>query len=161
MRRKVASPKLPMIACYCRVSSESQKSDSQRAEIQQRLSGQQISPEAVAWYEDVESGATLDRPAFAQLQQAIFRGAVATLVVWKLDRIARNMRDSINLLADWCEQGLRMVSVTEQIDLSGTVKSRKFSTTPDNGGRFRRNAFLPYCFSRFSSPSSPRRLQRR
>ena len=67
------------------------------------------------------AGRTLDRPAFAQLQQAIFRGEVTTLVVWKLDRMARNMRDGINLLADWCEKGLRVVSVTEQIDLSGTV----------------------------------------
>jgi DNA invertase Pin-like site-specific DNA recombinase len=31
------------------------------------------------------------------------------------------MRDGINLLADWCKRVLRVVSVTEQLDLSGMV----------------------------------------
>jgi DNA invertase Pin-like site-specific DNA recombinase len=29
--------------------------------------------------------------------------------------------DGINLLADWCDRGVRVVSVTQQIDLSGPV----------------------------------------
>ena len=61
------------------------------------------------------------RPAFAQMQQAIFNGQVKTVVVWKLDRISRRQRDGINLLADWCERGVRVVVVTQQIDLSGSV----------------------------------------
>ena len=43
------------------------------------------------------------------------------VVVWKLDRISRRQKDGINLLADWCERGVRVVSVTQQIDLSGAV----------------------------------------
>ena len=43
------------------------------------------------------------------------------VVVWKLDRLSRRQRDGINLLADWCERGVRIVVVTQQIDLSGTV----------------------------------------
>ena len=109
------------IACYCRVSSDSQKPSSQRAEITRWLEGNQIALENVAWYEDTETGATTERAALASLQKAIFHGEVDTLVFWKLDRISRNMRDGINLLADWCEKGLRVVSVTEHIDLSGTV----------------------------------------
>lgn len=42
-------------------------------------------------------------------------------MVWKLDRISRNQKDGITLLADWCERGVRVVSVTQQIDLSGSV----------------------------------------
>jgi DNA invertase Pin-like site-specific DNA recombinase len=42
-------------------------------------------------------------------------------VVWKLDRISRGQRDGVNLLADWCERGVRVVAVTQQIDLSGPV----------------------------------------
>jgi DNA invertase Pin-like site-specific DNA recombinase len=41
--------------------------------------------------------------------------------VWKLDRIARSMREGINILSRWCELGVRVVSITQQIDLSGTV----------------------------------------
>jgi DNA invertase Pin-like site-specific DNA recombinase len=31
------------------------------------------------------------------------------------------MREGINTLTAWCESGVRVVSVTQQIDLSGTV----------------------------------------
>ena len=59
--------------------------------------------------------------AFENLQKAIFDGQVRTVVVWKLDRISRRLRDGINLLSEWCEKGIRVVIVTQQIDLSGAV----------------------------------------
>ena len=65
-----------MIACYCRVSSARQKTDSQKAEIGRWLAGSGIDPSSVEWYEDK---------------------------------------------ADWCERGVRVVVVTQQIDLSGAV----------------------------------------
>lgn len=110
-----------MIACYCRVSSARQKTDSQKPEIKRWLDGQRIEPSTVGWFEDKESGKTLKRPAFDRLQKAIFDGAITTVVVWKLDRISRGQRDGVNLLADWCERGVRVVAVTQQIDLSGPV----------------------------------------
>jgi DNA invertase Pin-like site-specific DNA recombinase len=54
----------------------------------------------------------LRRPAFEELQRAIFDGTVETVVVWKLDRISRRLREGMNLLADWCERDVRVVSVT-------------------------------------------------
>jgi DNA invertase Pin-like site-specific DNA recombinase len=110
-----------MIACYCRVSSARQKTDSQKAEIGRWLAGSGIDPSSVEWYEDKESGQDPKRPAFDRLGKAIFAGTVKTVVVWKLDRISRRQRDGVNLLADWCERGVRVVVVTQQIDLSGSV----------------------------------------
>jgi hypothetical protein len=110
-----------VIACYCRVSSAGQKTDSQKPEIRRWLDGNRIAPSAVGWFEDKETGKTLKRPAFGRLQKAIFTGTVTTVVVWKLDRISRGQRDGVNLLADWCERGVRVVAVTQQIDLSGAV----------------------------------------
>lgn len=110
-----------MIACYCRISSYDQKADSQKAAMTRWLDGHGIRLEDVRWFEDTETGATLERPAFAAMQKAIFDGAVKTVVVWKLDRISRSQKDGITLLADWCERGVRVVSVTQQIDLSGSV----------------------------------------
>ena len=69
----------------------------------------------------MESGATLTRTGLNALQEAIFAGTVKTVIVWKLDRVARSMREGINILSGWCECGVRVVSVTQQIDLSGTV----------------------------------------
>ncbi len=77
--------------------------------------------ETVQWFEDTDTGATLTRSGLIHLQEAIFAGTVKMVVVWKLDRIARSMREGINTLSRWCELGVRVVSVTQQIDLSGTV----------------------------------------
>jgi DNA invertase Pin-like site-specific DNA recombinase len=109
------------VACYCRVSTRQQKTDSQKAEIQRWLKGHGLNPKSVQWFEDHESGKSIQRPAFEKLQQAIFSGQVRTVVVWKLDRLSRRLKDGINVLADWCEQGVRIVSVTQQIDLTGPV----------------------------------------
>jgi DNA invertase Pin-like site-specific DNA recombinase len=110
-----------MIACYCRVSSRRQKTDSQKAELTRWLTSQRIELTTVHWFEDIETGMTLQRPAFAQLQRAIFDGRVTTVVVWKLDRLSRRQHEGITLLADWCERDVRVVVVTQQIDLRGAV----------------------------------------
>jgi DNA invertase Pin-like site-specific DNA recombinase len=109
------------VAVYVRVSSRHQKTDSQEAEIKKWLTGNGLDPEKVVWFIDKETGKTLDRPAFKRLQKAIFDGTVKTVVVWKLDRLSRRLRDGVNILADWCERGLRVIVVTQQIDLSGPV----------------------------------------
>lgn len=110
-----------MIACYCRVSSRHQNPESQKAQITHWLQSNDIPLSEVRWYEDVESGTTLHRAAFEEMQRAILTGKIKTVVVWKLDRISRRQREGVNLLADWCERGVRVVVITQQIDLSGTV----------------------------------------
>lgn len=110
-----------MIACYCRVSSRSQKTGSQKAKFIRWLHHQVLDGTAVQWFEDSERGQTLYRPAFARMHRAITAGTVTTVVVWKLDRLARRQQDGINLLTDWCARNVRVVAVTQQIDLSGPV----------------------------------------
>jgi DNA invertase Pin-like site-specific DNA recombinase len=109
------------IAVYIRVSSHSQKSASQRTDIRRWLTAYGHDLDTVQWFEDQETGATLQRPGLLALKEAIFAGTVKTVVVWKLDRLARSMREGINTLTAWCESGVRVVSVTQHIDLSGTV----------------------------------------
>jgi DNA invertase Pin-like site-specific DNA recombinase len=109
------------VACYCRVSSTGQKNDSQRSEIRRWLAGNGIPNASIEWFEDKETGKTLDRPEFNRLQEAVFRGTIKSIVVWKLDRISRRQLDGISVLADWCERGVRVVSVTQLIDLRGAV----------------------------------------
>ena len=51
----------------------------------------------------------------------MFAGEVGTVVIYKLDRLCRSLRDGINVLCEWCDKGLRVVSVTQQIDFNGAV----------------------------------------
>lgn len=109
------------VACYVRVSHRHQKTDSQEAEIKKWLGNHGIDPAKVTWFIEKVSGKSLDRPQFQRLQQAVFNGEVKTVVVYKLDRISRRLKDGVNTLADWCEKGVRVVVVTQAIDLSGPV----------------------------------------
>ena len=51
----------------------------------------------------------------------MYNGKIKSVVVWKLDRLSRRLRDGVNLLADWCERGLKIVVITQQIELNGPV----------------------------------------
>jgi DNA invertase Pin-like site-specific DNA recombinase len=108
-------------AAYLRVSADDQKHDSQRAELRQWLERQGIDLARVEWYVDTETGRKIDRPDFDRLQADIDVGKRRTVVVYKLDRIARDMHDGMEVLGRWCKAGVRVVSVTQQIDVSGTV----------------------------------------
>lgn len=44
-----------------------------------------------------------------------------TVLIWKLDRLSRRLNDGVNILAAWCEKGIRVVVVTQQIELNGAV----------------------------------------
>ena len=55
-----------MIACYCRVSSRRQKTDSQKAEITRWLTSHGVELSAVQWFEDIETGMTMRRPLLSR-----------------------------------------------------------------------------------------------
>ena len=92
------------IGAYVRVSTVGQNLAGQIAEINRWLNGNGIDPATVRWFIDKKSGDNLNRPAFEQLQAAVFAGEIGTVVVFKLDRISRNLRDGINVLAAWCDR---------------------------------------------------------
>lgn len=110
-----------MIGCYCRVSTARQKADSQISEIKKWLKANGYDESEVEWYVDHETGKTLKRPEFERLQRDIFSGKIKTVVVWKLDRLSRRLKDGVVLLADWCERGLKIVVITQMIELNGAV----------------------------------------
>src|SRR5262249_39366901 len=94
---------------------------SQVREITRWLQGNGHEVQADHWFLDKESGDSMNRPEFKRLQTAIFNGEIGTVVIWRLDRLSRTLRDGINTLADWLERGIRLVSTTQQLDFSGTV----------------------------------------
>lgn len=109
------------IAAYVRVSSKRQKDDAQRAEIQKWLDANGIDPKQVEWYADKETGRTMNRPEFDRLQKDIFNGKTKCVILWKLDRLSRRLKDGVTTLADWAERGLKIVVVTQQLEFNGAV----------------------------------------
>ena len=65
-------------------------------------------------FEESASGALKNRP---QLKEALsFLREGDTLVVWKLDRLARSLRQLIETVEDLHERGIGFISLTESID---------------------------------------------
>lgn len=106
-------------AVYIRVSTVQQNTASQEREINRWLESHGV--DDATWFIDKATGNNLKRPAFEKLQKAIFAADVDTVVLWKLDRLSRKLIDGLNILADWCDRGLRVVSVTQQIDFNGAM----------------------------------------
>jgi len=94
---------------YARVSTVEQTLDLQRDALVQ--SGVEC------LYEEKASGKSADRPELAQCLKALRGGD--TLVVWRLDRLGRNLKDLIQVITELESQGVKFKSLTEAIDTSG------------------------------------------
>ncbi len=90
-------------AVYLRVSSRSQRVKSQRHQIERYLEAQSV--EDARWFEDnAISGSIMERPALDKLKRAIFLGEVDTVIVYALDRLARDAVEGMVLIADWLKR---------------------------------------------------------
>lgn len=67
------------------------------------------------------SGGNTERPALQRMLRDAREGKLDCVVVFKLDRLARNHRDFVNLLAEMGECGVDVASVTENFDCRGPL----------------------------------------
>src|SRR3954471_23168171 len=68
-------------------------------------------------FEDKASGGRLDRPELHRLLDQLRDGD--TLVVWKLDRLSRSLKDLLHILERVEARGARFRSLTEAVDTAG------------------------------------------
>lgn len=107
---------------YIRVSSKTQNVESQRNAVEKYAEREGIVIGSDDWYiDDGISGATMDRPMFRALHAAIGRQEIATLVLYDLDRLARNALEGLKVLHEWLSMGVRLSIVTLNVDLKSTV----------------------------------------
>lgn len=95
---------------YARVST-----DDQRLELQTDALVK-AGVQATRIYTDKASGATIERPGFLNCFKALRPGD--TLVVWKLDRLGRNLSQLLQTAERLDAKGVRLKVVTEAIDTS-------------------------------------------
>jgi DNA invertase Pin-like site-specific DNA recombinase len=98
-----------LLVGYMRVSKAdgSQSTDLQR----DALLAAGIAPKQL--YEDLASGKKDDRPQLAACLKAL-RDGEDTLVVWKLDRLGRNLRHLVNVVHDLTERRIGLKVLTGQ-----------------------------------------------
>jgi len=92
---------------YARVPTEDQNPAPQLAALQKARCTRIFKHESL-------SGTTTQRPALTRCLKTLKPGD--TLIVWKLDRLGRNLRDLIALLDALPAQGVKFQSLTEHIN---------------------------------------------
>jgi DNA invertase Pin-like site-specific DNA recombinase len=95
-----------MLIGYARVSTDDQNLDLQRDAL--TLAG------CSKQYEDKESGAKAERPGLLTALEVLRDGD--TLVVWRLDRLGRSLKDLIALVEKLEKNGVALKSLQENID---------------------------------------------
>ncbi len=109
---------------YCRFSSNMQREesiDAQKRAISQYcdLYGYKISQ----WYcDEAKSGTNDKRPAFQAMIADVKLGNVQNVIVHKLDRFSRNVRDSLDYISLLEENNVNFISVSENLSNSPSGK---------------------------------------
>ncbi len=101
-------------AIYARVSTFDQEPENQLVELRRYVQARGWT--AVEYVDRGVSGAKDRRPALDQLLTDARRRRFDVLVVWRLDRLGRNLRHLITLLEELAALGIAFVSLNEGID---------------------------------------------
>ncbi len=101
----------PRLVGYARVSTDEQTTRLQRDAL--RAAG------VDAVFEDKESGALRSRPRLDRALAELRAGD--TLVVWKLDRLGRSLRNLLEVAETLRERGVALRSLTEHIDTASAT----------------------------------------
>ena len=111
---------------YIRVSSEDQAHngvslDAQRAQIEGFCRGKRWELIGVESDEGL-SGKGLERPGLGRARKALEEGSATVLVVTKLDRLSRSVRDIFALIEDEFQgNGASLVSIEESLDATAAM----------------------------------------
>ncbi|MDD2468994.1 MAG: recombinase family protein [Desulfobulbus sp.] len=97
-----------MLIGYARVSTQDQNLELQH-EALNKAGCQKI-------FEDKISGARADRPGLVMALEMLREDD--TLIVWKLDRLGRSVKQLVGLVSDLQKQGVQFKSLTDSIDTS-------------------------------------------
>jgi len=71
-------------------------------------------------FEDKITGSRAERPGLAKAQEVLREGD--TLVVWKLDRLGRSVKNLVDLVGELHQQGVQFRSLTDAIDTGHTFR---------------------------------------
>lgn len=117
--------KTPKVAIYSRVSTEEQAKEGLSVDAQ--IDKCESYCKARGWevfkvYKDAGfSAGSLDRPALELLLRDAQEKKFNIILVYKIDRFSRKLKDLITILEDLKTKGINFTSVTEQIDTTSAM----------------------------------------
>lgn len=107
-------------AAYLRVSTEKQDWKLQRDAVTRAAAARGDRIPKRHWFEEKQSGSTIDRPVLAKLRAAVRAGVVGRVYVFKIDRLARSgIRDTLAVVEEFRRAGAELVTVADGFDLNG------------------------------------------
>ena len=80
--------------------------------------GEKALETAIVFEDEGFSGGNTNRPAFQRMMAQIERGEIGTLVVYRLDRVSRNVSDFSGLIENLKRKDITFVSIRENFDTS-------------------------------------------
>src|ERR1700722_14598386 len=101
-------------AIYVRVSTNEQDTGLQETELQQYVESRGW--ECVVYRDKAQSGAKNDRPALNAMLSDMRRRKFDVIVVWKLDRLARSLKQLLTIGEECRSLGVDLVSLRQNID---------------------------------------------
>jgi len=96
-----------MLIGYVRVSKQQEQDTATQVQALKKAGAERI-------YQEHASGGRWDRPELRKLLEHLRPGDM--LVVWKLDRLSRSLKDLLHLLEGLNDRGAGFLSITEHID---------------------------------------------
>lgn len=101
-------------AIYVRVSTVEQETDMQETELREYCSRRGW--ESILYRDHAQSGAKQDRPALNSLLSDLHKRKVDVILVWSLDRLARSLKQLLNISEECRSLGVDLVSLRQNID---------------------------------------------
>jgi DNA invertase Pin-like site-specific DNA recombinase len=99
-----------MVIGYARVSTQDQNSELQ-VDALEKAGAEQV-------FQEKFTGKIRERPELSQCLRTLRKGDV--LIVWKLDRLARSLKDLVEIVQDLHDRGIGFKSLTESIDTTSS-----------------------------------------
>ena len=111
------SPSQKTVAIYARVSTDKQAVDMQLSELRDfvKRSNWKIYKEYI---DQGYTGANTKRPAFTDMMNLARKRKFDILLVWKLDRLSRSLKDLINTMDELGHLGVDLISYDNNLDTS-------------------------------------------
>ncbi len=116
------------IAIYARVSTDKQAVDMQLSELRDyvKRAGWSTFQEFV---DEGFSGKNTKRPAFQEMMTLARRRKFDVLLVWKLDRLGRSLKDLVNTIDELGNLGIDFISYENKIDTTTPTGKLVFQVT--------------------------------